>query len=86
MLSRHVWRVLISVGLIVLVTLLVAVFVIGALAWLLGAMGDAAGRSVLGWIAGGLGVLTVIDLVLLVAALCVRSLEEGPDEPPEGPS
>ena len=36
MLSRGVLRILIAIALVLLITLLVAVFVVGALAWLLG--------------------------------------------------
>ena len=85
MLSRGVFRILIAVALVLLITLLVAVFVVGALAWLLGAMDDVPGQTVLGWVALACGVLAVIDLVFLVLVVAVHSLE-APGEPPDEPS
>lgn len=85
MLSRGVLRILIAVTLVLLVTLLVAVSVVGALAWLLGAMGDVPGQTVLGWVAVACGVLAVIDLIFLVLAVALHSLE-APEQPPDEPS
>jgi hypothetical protein len=84
MVSRRVLRVLIAVALVLLVALLVAEFVLAALAWLLGTMGDDAGQTVLARVALAGGILLVIDLILLVLALGIRSLDE-PGEPPEEP-
>ena len=84
-LPRGVLRVLIAVALVLLVTLLVAVSVVGGLAWLLGAMGDVPGQTVLGGIALACGLLAVIDLIFLVLALAVHSLQP-PEEPPDEPS
>jgi len=85
MLSHRAVRILIAVALVLLITLLVAVFVVGALAWLLGAMGDVPGQTVLGWVALACGVLAVIDLIFLVLAVALHSLE-APGHPPDDPS
>ena len=85
MLSRGVLRILTAIALVLLITLLVAVFVVGALAWLLGTMGDLPGQTVLGWVALACGVLAVIDLVFLVLVVAVHSLE-APEGPPDEPS
>jgi len=85
MLSRRVLRILIAIGLVLLVTLLVAVFVIGALAWLLGAMGDLPGQTVLGWVALACGLLAVIDLIFLVLVVAIHTLG-APEHPPDEPS
>jgi hypothetical protein len=84
MVSRRVLRVIIAVALGLLFVLLSAVFVVGALAWVLGAMGDQTGRIVLEWIGLALGTFVLIDLLMLVLALGVHSLEDRgqpPDEP-----
>jgi len=61
----------------------IAVCLVLALAGLLTATGDAAGSFVLGWIARGLGLLWVLDLICLVLALAAESLASGED-PPDG--
>lgn len=82
MVPRRRLQIAIAIGLMALVALLVAFFVVGALAWLLGAMGDAAGQAVLGRIALALGTLLAIDLVLMVLAQALAALDD-PRPPPE---
>ncbi len=62
----------------------VAICVILGLAGLLGATGDAAGSFVLGWIARGLGILWVLDLVVLLLVQAAASLLTR-DEPRDAP-
>jgi len=60
----------------------VSVAVIQALAMLLGAMEDAAGSQVVGWIALGIAVPLAVDLICLVLALAINALADS-DEPPD---
>ena len=62
----------------------IGVAMIEALAMILGAMGDAAGSQVVGWIALGIAVPLAVDLICLVLALAINALADS-DEPPEGP-
>ena len=62
----------------------VAICVILGLAGLLSATGDDVGAFVLGWIARGLGILWVLDLVFLLliqAAATLLTREDPPEEP-----
>ncbi len=70
--------VLTSLTLVLWITLAV----VQALAMVLGAMGDTAGSQVVGWIALGIGVLLIVDLVCLVLALAVNALADS-EEPPD---
>lgn len=45
---------------------------------LVAALGDALGATVLGWVACGCGLLVSVDLVLLVVALGLKAIDEGP--------
>ncbi len=76
MIPRNALRAAIATGLLLLVVLLVAFFVVGALAWLLGAMGDESGQTVMARLALALGALVVTDLILLVLALGLRSVDD----------
>ena len=58
-----------------------AIVIVAATGWLLGAMDDAAGARGLNRVALGLGIVWVIDLVCLVVAHAIHTLE-----PPQGPS
>ncbi len=70
-------------GLIVTAVLLpITTCVVFGVASLLGAMGDAAGASVLQRIALGCGILWAIELISLVLVLAVGTLR-GPDQPDE---
>lgn len=65
------------------VLLLIGGFVMLGLAALLAALGDEAGSVALEYIALGCGVLLVIDLVCLVLAQAVNSLDVTDDSPDE---
>lgn len=54
----------------------IALVVILGVAALLGAMGDAVGGRVLGWIGLGLGVVWLVDLVCLVILQALGSLND----------
>lgn len=74
--SQHVLLVLVAAA----VVLPIAVCVIVALGRLLQAMGDASAAAVvLDWIAAGLGILWVLDLVLLVLAQAINCLSDSGD-------
>ena len=60
----------------------IGVAVIAALAMVLGAMGDAAGSQVVGWIALGIAVPLAVDLICLILALAVNALADS-GEPPD---
>jgi hypothetical protein len=53
----------------------IAIVLLAALAALLNAMGDPVGRNTLGWIACGVGLVWLLDLVCLVLAMAVRALD-----------
>lgn len=76
MIPRNALRAAIAIGLLLLVVLLVAFFVVGALAWLLGAMGDESGQAVMVRLALALAALVVTDLILLVLALGLRLVDD----------
>jgi len=63
------------------VVLLVATCAVLAFGAILGAMGDVSASLVLYWIAAGLGILLVVDIVCLILGMAVR-LAEPRDEPP----
>jgi hypothetical protein len=68
--------------------LLIGLAVILGLGRLIAAMGDSGGAAVLDWIALAGAVVLVVDLIGLVLALGVNSLDQPlgePDEPPEEP-
>lgn len=60
----------------------VAISILFGLGRLLTAMGDAAGGTVLGWIALGAGVLWILDLVCLVLVQAINSLGNGDRQGP----
>jgi len=64
------------------VVLWIGVAMIEALAMILGAMGDAAGSQVVGWIALATAVLLAVDLICLILALAINALADS-DEPPD---
>jgi len=66
------------------VVLWIGVAMIEALAMILGAMGDAPGSHVVGWIALATAVLLAVDLICLILALAINALADS-DGPPEGP-
>ena len=59
----------------------VVLVVMGATAVLLSSMGDELGANVLGYVALALGILWLANLVLLIVAQAIRSVER--DEPHE---
>jgi hypothetical protein len=61
----------------------VVLVVLGTTGLLLSNMGDAIGAKVLGYVALALGIAWLANLVLLVVAQAIRSVEN--DEPPESP-
>ena len=64
----------------------IALAVILGVAALLGAMGDAIGARVLGWIGLGVGLVWIVDLVCLVMVQALGSLMDRPaDDPESGP-
>jgi hypothetical protein len=63
-----------------LAVLLVSLAVVVAGYALVAAAQDAIAATVLWWIACGLLLLTLIDLVLVVAVLALRELDRGEDE------
>lgn len=77
MISRRILLALLTAACV----LPVAIVVVVAAGWLLGAMGDEAGARGLDRMALALGILWVIDLVCLVVAQAINTLE-----PPQGPS
>lgn len=66
---------------IVLVMTLAAVLVFGAI---LGAMGDEAGSTALHWVAAGVGLVLVVDLMCLILALAIHAAERSEEPPEEG--
>ena len=65
------------------VVLVVGLAVVLAFGAILGAMGDEIGSLVLHWVAAGLGIVLVVDLLCLVLALAIHaaaSEEEPPGE------
>jgi len=64
----------------VAIVLAIGVGLLMALGRILAAMGDAGGGVVVAYIALGCGVLFVLDLILLVLVLGVRSLGEPEDQ------
>ena len=67
---RHVLLALLAIALL----LPIAICVIAAVAALLGSMGDTAGRTALQYMALGLGILWVINLIVLVIVGAVHSI------------
>lgn len=76
MISRRSLNLLVTVGCL----LPIALVIVLGVARLLGAMEDASGALVLERIALGLGIVWGIDLVVLLLALGIRTLESTPDE------
>ena len=65
------------------VVLPIAICVVLGVGSLLGAMDDAVGAGVMRYIAWGAGCLWTVDLICLVVAQGLQSLDET-DEPPDG--
>lgn len=63
----------------------VAISILFGLGRLLGAMGDSAGGTVLGWIALAAGVLWILDLICLVLVQAINSLGGGDRGEHQGP-
>jgi ABC-type transport system involved in multi-copper enzyme maturation permease subunit len=63
-----------------LVVLPIAICVILAVAALLGEMGEPPQQSPLKWVALGVGILWVVDLICLVLAQALNSLAENDEE------
>ncbi len=74
MISRRVITILVA-G---FTSLGVAFSLLLAVSMLVAALGDALGATVLRWVACGCGILLAIDLVLLVVALGLKAIDEGP--------
>ncbi len=72
--------ILAAVALVALVT----VAVVLGFAALLGGMGDEIGSRVLRWVAGGVSVVLVVDLICLILALAVHAATNGDEPPDEG--
>jgi hypothetical protein len=66
----------------VALVLVVSIAVVLGFGALLGAMDDEIGSLVLRWVAAGLGIVLVVDLICLALALAVRAAANG-EEPPE---
>lgn len=49
-----------------------------AVAALVDALGDAQGAQVLRWVGCGCGILLAMDLILLIVALGLRAIDDGP--------
>jgi len=57
-----------------------AFFTVTAFAMLLGSLGDERVARVLHWVGGGIAIVLLVDLILLVVAVGIRSLTDGPEE------
>lgn len=79
---RSVFQTCLGISLAVLLVLLAAFFIVGALGWLLGGMGDQVGQQVLRGLALGLAGLILLDLILLVVLAALVILENR-TQPPE---
>ncbi len=77
MISRRILLALVTAACV----LPVAIVVVVATGWLLGALDDAAGARGSNRVALALGIVWVIDLVCLVVAQAIHTLD-----PPQGPS
>ena len=71
MISRHILTALVTAACV----LPVAITVVVAVGWLLGAMADASGAAALNRIALALGIVWIILLVCLVLAQAINTLE-----------
>jgi purine-cytosine permease-like protein len=71
MITRRALNLLVTVGCL----LPIALVIVLGVAWLLAAMQDASGAAVLDRIALGLGIVWGLDLVVLLLALGIRTLE-----------
>ena len=77
MISRRILLTLLAAGCV----LPVAIVVVAAVGWLLGAMHDETGAAALGRVALALGIVWLVDLVCLVLAQALNVLGP-PDERP----
>ncbi len=74
MISRRVVTILIA-GFAILG---VAFSLLMAVSMLVAALGDVLGATVLRWVACGCGILLALDMVLLLVALGLKAIDEGP--------
>jgi len=56
----------------------VAFSLLMAVSMLVAALGDVLGATVLRWVACGCGILLALDMVLLLVALGLKAIDEGP--------
>ena len=75
-------RILLLRILLAFVLLSITLGVVGVVALLLGAMQDVSGQAVMARVGLGLGVLWLVNMIVLLIALAVHTLDR-PEKPPE---